>query len=58
MTVIKGALYVFGGHSADSEFLNDLYKLDLETLTWTALNPPKSPIPRNHHTAVEINDRM
>ena len=58
MTNVGGKLYVFGGLSKASEFMNDLYSLDLMTLRWTSLKFLHVPVPRNHHAAVSIDEKL
>ena len=52
-------MIVFGGYNG--EIYNDLFTLDLDSLTWRKRNPSGDiPYPRDFHTAVydEANDRM
>ena len=66
--VVHGSsMYVFGGFygyggSGSSGRLNDLWRLDLETLTWqeVSLGEGSAPPPavRSHHSATVLRDRM
>uniref|UniRef100_A0A8C5MJH8 Host cell factor C2 n=1 Tax=Leptobrachium leishanense TaxID=445787 RepID=A0A8C5MJH8_9ANUR len=53
----KSKLYIFGGMSGSR--LNDLWELDIETMTWSSpeIKGPV-PLPRSLHTANVIGNRM
>ena len=52
-TVYDGQLCVFGGKDAEHQYSNNLYLVDLTTLTVTAIEPKGDvPAPRWHHAAV------
>jgi N-acetylneuraminic acid mutarotase len=46
-------MYIFGGKDSNSQKLNDLWAFDLESSTWTLMQPidRRSPDPRSGHTA-------
>ena len=55
------ALYVFGGQNDFYDKMNDLWKFDLGTRTWSPIEAPeeaKQPTPRSGHTAVQLGGRM
>ena len=58
LTYIDGKLYVFGGRSTDTEYLNDLHEYDVASNKWTAMFPARGPIPRYHHTASVVNGKL
>jgi hypothetical protein len=58
ITYTEGKLFVFGGRSADAEYLNDLHEYDIATNKWSILFPGRAPIPRYHHTASVINGKL
>ena len=52
-------MYVFGGRGGTEDFLQDLWSLDLNSLTWQQLQPRGSiPAARTGHTAVLCLDKM
>jgi len=53
-------MYVFGGSPSKLEFVNDLYILELRTMTWDLVkyNSETVPCPRKGHTAVSYNSSM
>ena len=50
--VYEGCMYVFGGKDEDNNKLNDLWKLDLNTYTWTEVKSSDSflPLERSGHS--------
>ncbi|XP_031486130.1 acyl-CoA-binding domain-containing protein 6-like isoform X2 [Nymphaea colorata] len=58
VTVVGSSLVVFGGEDQKRPFLNDLYILDLETMTWDEIDTVGlPPSPRSDHTAAVHADR-
>ena len=55
------ALYVFGGQNDFNDKMNDLWKFDLASRTWSAMPAPEEsiqPTARSGHTAVLLGGRM
>jgi len=42
-------IYIFGGSKTQSDHLNDMWELSLETKTWTRVPTEKPPVPRAGH---------
>ncbi|KAF3790353.1 Acyl-CoA-binding domain-containing protein 4 [Nymphaea thermarum] len=58
VTLVGSSLVVFGGEDQMRPFLNDLYILDLETMTWDEIETVGlPPSPRSDHTAAVHADR-
>lgn len=58
---INNRMIMFGGYDLTTSARNDVWELDLTTLTWTQLFPSgTSPVPRYAHTAVydPVDQRM
>ena len=59
LTVYENSLYLFGGHDASNEKLDDFWKYDLKENKWTLLTTTGTkPIGRNGHTTVIINNKL
>ncbi|KAJ7974986.1 acyl-CoA-binding domain-containing protein 4 [Quillaja saponaria] len=57
-TLIGSRLIIFGGEDKSSRLLNDVHVLDLESMTWDALNTMQTPpAPRFDHTAAVHAER-
>lgn len=52
----QNQLYIFGGANTSGP-LNDLHKLDIETLTWTKIDLPEGVEPREMHSMHLIQDK-
>jgi hypothetical protein len=51
--IVGNEMFIFGGENAKDEMLNDLYKLDLQTLKWTNFHSfGQVPEPRRYSTLV------
>ncbi|VVB13200.1 unnamed protein product [Arabis nemorensis] len=58
ITLVGSRVFVFGGEDKNRRLLNDLYMLDLETMTWDLLETTQTrPVPRFDHTAATHSGR-
>ncbi|WZZ41930.1 hypothetical protein YC2023_038189 [Brassica napus] len=58
VTIVGKTLVIFGGQDAKRSLLNDLYVLDLETMTWDEIDAiGVSPSPRSDHAAAVHAER-
>ncbi|XAR49121.1 hypothetical protein NMG60_11032193 [Bertholletia excelsa] len=58
VTLVRSSLVIFGGQDSKGSFLNDLHILDLETMTWNAIDAVGvPPSPRSGHAATVHADR-
>lgn len=58
ITVVGSKLLMFGGEDRNRKLLNDVHILDLETMSWTALETTQTPpAPRFDHAAAVHVDR-
>ncbi|CAN8257176.1 unnamed protein product [Cochlearia groenlandica] len=58
ITLVGSRVFVFGGEDKNRRLLNDLYVLDLETMTWDVVETTQTrPVPRFDHTAATHSDR-
>ncbi|KAJ0235167.1 Uncharacterized protein HA466_0267710 [Hirschfeldia incana] len=58
ITLVGSRVFVFGGEDKKRRLLNDLYVLDLETMTWDVVETSQTrPVPRFDHTAATHSDR-
>ncbi|OAY81116.1 Acyl-CoA-binding domain-containing protein 4 [Ananas comosus] len=58
ISLVGSLLFMFGGEDNRRRLLNDLYILDLNTMTWEAVRTKKAaPAPRYDHTAVVYADQ-
>ena len=53
LSLLQKQLILFGGYS--SQYLSDLWALDLESLQWHNYQLMNSPESRSHHTAISLN---
>jgi N-acetylneuraminic acid mutarotase len=52
-------MYMFGGEYSWDVHLNDLWKMDFDTLEWTRLYPNGiTPSPRRYHTMIEYKEAL
>ncbi|KAJ4829842.1 hypothetical protein Tsubulata_016555 [Turnera subulata] len=57
-TLVGSKLIIFGGEDRNRKLLNDVYALDLETMTWDVVETTQTPpAPRFDHTAAIHADR-
>ncbi|XP_050210361.1 acyl-CoA-binding domain-containing protein 4 [Mercurialis annua] len=57
-TLVGSRLIIFGGEDSSRRLLNDLYILDLETMTWEVIETTQtSPAPRFDHSATVHTER-
>jgi hypothetical protein len=52
-----GALFLFGGQSNPRPFLNDLWRFDAATRTWSELSPRTTPSARNSYGSAQLGRR-
>jgi N-acetylneuraminic acid mutarotase len=58
-TLYINKMFVFGGLEVEeNEFTNNLYVLDLTSLTWELLNTPSNIKPRGYHSSVLYKDEI
>uniref|UniRef100_A0A0D6R7M9 ACB domain-containing protein n=1 Tax=Araucaria cunninghamii TaxID=56994 RepID=A0A0D6R7M9_ARACU len=58
VTLVGSSLVMFGGEDSKRSLMNDLNILDLETMTWDAIEPIGTPpSPRSDHTAAVHADK-
>ena len=58
MCVLDNKLYVFGGHTQEHEFCNDMYCYDPKINTWSEITPAVSPVARYEHTCVSVGNLL
>jgi len=58
MRAVAGKLWIFGGHSEDDEFLNDLYSFDPKRKRWCKHFTSNPPTARYEHCAVALEKKM
>lgn len=58
MCAIAGKLWIFGGHTEESEFMNDLFSYDPKRKRWTKHYTSTPPTPRYEHSACECDGKM
>ncbi|KAI4352662.1 hypothetical protein L6164_006890 [Bauhinia variegata] len=57
-TLVGSRVIVFGGEDINKKLLNDVYILDLESMTWDAIKTTQTPpAPRYDHTAIMHGER-
>ncbi|KAJ6428883.1 hypothetical protein OIU84_020519 [Salix udensis] len=58
VTLVGSRLIIFGGEDRNRKLLNNVYALDLETMTWDVIATKQTPpTPRFEHTAAINGDR-
>ena len=55
--VIGDCMYIFGGKDDDNNKLNDTWKFNFKTLTWTQIVSDDAPLPRSGHAAQVYRDQ-
>jgi len=58
MVSVSGKLWVFGGHTDETEFMNDLFSYDPKRKRWTKHYSKTPPQPRYEHCATALGARM
>lgn len=57
--VLEHSMYIFGGQdSGRPHYVNDLFRYDFDTCTWTNINGISPPSARHNHLAVAVNHMM
>ena len=56
-TTVENAIYIFGGLVDDRKRFNDMYKLNVQGLTWEKVTTNgQQPAPRAHHSATFVKE--
>lgn len=58
MCVLDNKLYVFGGHTTDNDFCNDMYVYDPKINTWSEIKAVSSPTARYEHVCVSVGNLL
>lgn len=58
VAISDSTMLLFGGIDTSHQVVNDLWKFDILTNTWTKIQTSKSPAPRHSHTAVLYEGSM
>lgn len=59
LCMLGSRIFIFGGRTEKSKYLNDIYMLDLDTYIWAKVSTStSSPLPRMGHTCVMVGTRM